>query len=322
MTAASRIDVEAQAHALLEFRHAPISLGLYPLLHDRHDRIILTGMGVSHFAALPSWRRLMSRGKETSWIDTRSLLDRPALATPDSLLIATSRSGRRPELIALMEKFNETTRPATIVAITDNPASPLTEYADCEILLRSRKCGTRGLLNILAAHDYIASLILNEDDDDVTSTARVVAATTFPTALGGVAADVAARPNPRLVYIGFSEHATASLYAALLTNETTGVVAQGYVGEQFRHDELQRAGADLTAILFGGPDPDAMSPGLAENLISTGATVIVVGDTDTAGSTHIRCPNGHLSARVAHGVVIADHFVSALATSMPTASRR
>jgi fructoselysine-6-P-deglycase FrlB-like protein len=322
MTSASRIDVEAQAHALLEFCHAPVSLGLYPMVRDRHDRIILTGMGVSHFAALPSWRRLLSRGKETAWIDTRSLLDRPGLATPDSLLIATSRSGKRPELIALMEKFNETTRPATIVAITDNPASPLTEYSDCEILLRSRTCGSRGLLNILAAHDYIASLILNEDDDDVTSTARVVAATTFPTALGGVAAGVAASPNPRLVYIGFSEHATTSLYAALLTNETTGVVAQGYAGEQYPHDDLQQADADLTAILFGGPDPNAMSPGLAENLISAGATVIVVGDTDTTGSTHIRSPAGHLSARVAHGVVIADHFVSALATQMPTTPPR
>lgn len=45
------VDAGAQARSLLEIDQAPISLGLYPLIRDHHRRIILTGMGASHFAA-------------------------------------------------------------------------------------------------------------------------------------------------------------------------------------------------------------------------------------------------------------------------------
>jgi fructoselysine-6-P-deglycase FrlB-like protein len=324
MTAVCRLDVEAQARALLEFDRAPVSLGLYPLLRDRYDRIILTGTGAAHFAALPNGRRLMSRGKETSWIDTGRLLENAGLVTPDSLLIATSRSGRCPELIALIGTFSRSTRPAAIVAITDNPGSQLAMVADCELLLRSQWSGSpKGFLNALAAHDYIAAMILNEDNDDVTSTACVVAETTCPRVLDEVAARVAVNPNSQVSYIGFGGHAATSLYAALLTKESTGVFTESYAGEQFPQDHLRRADEDLTAILFGGSDAsadtNAEAKQLTEDLAAAGATVIVVGDTNTATSTaaRIRSPKGALSTQMAHGVVIADHFVSALAARMP-----
>jgi D-arabinose 5-phosphate isomerase GutQ len=170
---AGRVNLEAQAHALRDFGQAPVSLGLYPVLHARHDRIILTGMGASHVAAFPSWRRLVSRGKAAWWIDAASLLENPQLVTSDSLVIATSRSGMCAGVAALVERFDEINRPAAVVAITDNLASPLAEAADCELLLRSQSSGNaRGFLNALAAHDYVAAMILNEDNDDPSSTAR------------------------------------------------------------------------------------------------------------------------------------------------------
>jgi fructoselysine-6-P-deglycase FrlB-like protein len=317
MTEPFRVDVESQAQALLDFERAPISLGLYPLVRDRHDRIVLTGMSGSHFAALPSWRRLVSRGKAAWWIDTGSLLGSPELITPDSLLIATSRSGRREEAVVLMQKFDETTRPAAIVAITDDLASPLVECADCEILLRSRSAGgLKGFLNTLAAHDYLASLILSEDSADLSSTAHIVAATTYQSVLGEVAAGVVANPESKLAYIGFREYAATSLYAGLLTTQTTGIAAKGYVGAQFRQGPLQRADTNLTAVLFSGHAPlaNVATGRLARDLVAAGSTVVVVGDADAPGAIDIPSPATHISAQVAHGVVIAEHFVSALAT--------
>lgn len=317
MTEPFRVDVEKQAQALRDFERAPISLGLYPLVRDHHDRIVLTGMDGSHFAALPSWRRLVARGKAAWWIDTASLLAGPELITPDSLLIATSRSGRREEAVALVQKFDETTRPATIVAITDDLASPLAEHADCEILLRSRSAGrSQGFLNTLAAHDYLASLILSEDSDDLSSTARIVAASKYQSVLGEVAAGVAANPESELAYIGFREHAATSLYAGLLTTQTTGIAAAGYFGRQFRQGPLQRADTNLTAILFSGRDAvaNAAAGRSARDLVAAGSTVIVVGTADAPGAVGIPSPATHISGQVAHGVVIAQHFVSALAT--------
>lgn len=317
MTEPFRVDLEKQAQALLDFERAPISLGLYPLVRKHHDRIVLTGMGGSHIAALPSWRRLVSRGKAAWWIDTASLLASPELITAGSLLIATSGSGRREEIVALMQKFDETSRPATIVAITEDAASPLAQCADCEILLRSRSVGgLPGFLNTLAAHDYLASLILREDSADLSSAARVVAATTYQAALGEVAARVVANPESELAYIGFREHAATSLYAGLLTTRTTGIAATGYFGRQLRHGSLRQVGTNLTAVLFSGRDAAANTAAgrLARDLVAAGSTVIVVGDADVPGAIGICSPATHSSGQVAHGVVIAEHFVSALAT--------
>ena len=148
------VDALAQAQSLLDFDRAPISLGLYPLVRNHQRRIILTGVGASHVAALPSWGRLVAGGRSAWWIDTENLLENPQIVTTDSLLIATSRSGAGGQVRALADRLSETMRPAATVAITDDLASPLAEVADCEVLLRSGASGSpTGFLNALIAHD-------------------------------------------------------------------------------------------------------------------------------------------------------------------------
>jgi fructoselysine-6-P-deglycase FrlB-like protein len=316
MASDSGVKAHAQAHALRGFGRAPVSLGLYSLLRGSHDRVILTGAGASHIAALSSWRRLVSHGMTVSRTDARQLIDNPTLITPHSMLIATSRSGRNSDVIELVETFSTTTRPAVIIAVTDELASPLARLADGEILLRSQSAvASRGFLNALAAHDYIASMILGEDNDDVMSTARVVAATTFPRDLAQLAAGVTANPDPGLAYVGFGEHAATALYAALLTQETTQITAKGYTSDQFDTHTAAAARHGSTAVLFVGRDPEHNNQAgeLAAELTSAGATVVVVGGSHVDGATCIRSPIGHLSAEVAHSVMIAEHFVSSLA---------
>jgi fructoselysine-6-P-deglycase FrlB-like protein len=318
MTTPFRVDVGAQAQALRDLDQAPVSLGLYPLVSGDHDRIIFTGKGASHFAALPSWRRMMSRGIASWWIDTADLLKEPGLVTTNTLLIATSRSGMCNEMIELVRKFDQTSWPATFVAITENLASPLAEAADCEILLRSRSSGSpTGFLNALAAHDYIASMILREDNDDVATTARVVAATTCPNDLQRVASTIASNPQSRLAFIGFDEQGATALYAALLTNEMTPLVAEGHIGGQVGGGLPRSADPNLTVMVFGrqnGADDTALRD-FAADLLAAGSTVIIVGGAPITGSVHIGSPPDHVSAQVAHGAVVAEHFVSSLATA-------
>lgn len=316
MRSDSGVDVRAQADALRGFGRAPVSLALYSLLRGNHDRVILTGAGASHIAALPSWRRLASRGMAVTWIDAGQLIDSPGLITPDSMLIVTSRSGSNSDVIALVETFSDTTRPAVIIAVTDELASPLARVSDGEILLRSHTpAASRGFLNALAAHNYIASMILGEDNDDVMATARVVAAITFPGDLAQLAADVTANPEPGVTYVGFGEHAATALYAALLTQETTQVAATGYPSDRFDTHAATETRRGSTAVLFAGRDPEhnTRAGELAADLASAGAEVVLVGGPDVDRATCIRCPTGHLSAQVAHSVIIAEHFVSSLA---------
>jgi fructoselysine-6-P-deglycase FrlB-like protein len=310
------VDGVAQAQSLLDFDRAPISLGLYPLVRNHRRRIILTGMGASHVAALPSWGRLVAGGRAAWWIDTENLLENPQIVTSDSLLIATSRSGSGGHVRALANRLSETMRPAAMVAITDDLASPLAEVADCEVLLRSGASGSpTGFLNALIAHDYVASLILNEDNDDVSPLARTAATTILPTELREVAADITSHPDARLAYVGYGRHAAAVLYAALLTNEMTTIPADAYVARQHQDELLQRAGAQLTVLLFDSHSaPNLVLRALARDLMAAGSNVIVIGGVDVSGSTYIPSLTAHVGAEVARNVLIIEHFVSALTT--------
>ena len=118
------VDAGAQARSLLEFDQAPISLGLYPLVRDHHHRIILTGTGASHIAALPSWRRLVAARQGRVVGRHGNLLENPQVATSDSLLVVTSRSGSGRYVRALIDGLGRAMRPAAAIAITDDPASP------------------------------------------------------------------------------------------------------------------------------------------------------------------------------------------------------
>lgn len=310
-----RVDAGAQAQSLLDFDRAPISLGLYPLVRDHHRRVILTGMGAAHAAALPSWRRLVAGGKAAWWIGTDDLVQNPHLVTSDSLLIATSRSGADTEARALVDRLGETMRPAATVAITDDVTSPLAQVADCEIPLRSVQSSSPwGFLNALVAHDYVASMILNEDNDDVAYLARTVASTTLPTKLEKVAAEVRSRQGSRLAYVGFGDHGAAALYAALLTNELTTLRAAGHIAEQPSQALLRKANAQLTVLLFDCPRrPNEALRSLATALTASGSDVVLVGDADLSRSSHAHTPGGHLGAEVARNAVLIEHFVSALA---------
>src|SRR6201995_3261448 len=313
---ALHVDALAQAQSLLDFDRAPISLGLYPLVRDHQRRIILTGMGASHVAALPSWGRLVAGGRSAWGIGTENLLENPQIVTSDSLLIATSRSGSGGQVRALADRLSETMRPAAMVAITDDLGSPLAEVADCEVLLRSGASGSpTGFLNALIAHDYVASMILNEDNDYVPPLARTVATTTLPTELREVAADIMSHPDSRLAYVGYGKHAAAVLYAAFLTNEMPTIPADAYIAGQHQDELLQRADARLTVLLFGSHSgPNVVLHALARGLLGARGKAIVIRGVDVSGSTYGPSLTEHVGAEVARNVLMIEHFVSVLTT--------
>ena len=160
MTTPFERDIGDQAEALLAFSQSATPPDVSRLLRGHYDRVVLTGMGSSHFAALPSWRRLIDAGYPAWWVDTGQLLDSPRLITPGTLLIVTSQSGASAETVAVLESKNSVARTATLIAITNDPASPLARQADALMPLHSgaeATVSTKSYLNSLAAHLRIAS---------------------------------------------------------------------------------------------------------------------------------------------------------------------
>jgi len=52
----------------------------------------------------------------------------------------------------------------------------------------------------------------------------------------------------------------------------------------------------------------------AAELVAAGSTVILIGGAGIDGTLDIRSPAVHISGQLAHAVMLAEHFVSALAS--------
>ena len=310
-------DIADQAGALRAIAQSAPGPGLAALAGGRYDRIILTGMGSSHFAGLPLWRSLVAAGYPAWWIDSGQLLDSPQLITPASLLIASSQSGASGEVAALLRRIADGGRPAAVIGITNDPASPLARHADHLILLHSgpeATVSTKSYLNTLAALDQLAPRLTGTPAGDVWDTVKAVEGFRRPSALDDIAAGFVSAPGARLVFVGFGDQAATALYAGLITKEAAKIPAEGYIGGQFRHGPLELAGPGLTAVLFGG-DASARASlrQLGGELAASGSTVLTVGDLGVAAAAELPASAECSSAQLALGAITAQYLAVALA---------
>src|ERR1700754_499779 len=309
MTSAFEHDINAQAAALRDFDRAPYSPRLPTLLRYQYERIILTGMGSSHYAALPSWRRLVAAGQPAWWIDSGQLLDSPQLITDDTLLIATSQSGASGEIVALLKLLDQISVSCTIIGLTNDVESPLATDADCTLQLRSgpeATVSTKSYLNTLAAQNLVSSLLLNADSNEIGDTVELVEHLKLPAIMSQVAAEFVDARDPRLVFVGYQDHAATAMYAGLITKEAAKIPAEGYIGGEFRHGPVELAGPGLTAVVFGGHNGTENTSliRLTRDLFASGSTVLVVGGAGVPGASDIDVPDMHVNAQLSHGAVL------------------
>jgi glutamine---fructose-6-phosphate transaminase (isomerizing) len=315
-------DIAAQPDALREFAQASPGAGLAAIARRDYDRVVFTGMGSSHAAALPSWRQLVADGRATWWIDTGQLLDSPRLITPGTLLVITSQSGASGEIAALLTPADgrPPVRPLAVVGITNEPASPLGRESDGVILLHSgpeATVSTKSYLNSLAAHQQLLRVMTHTaaTPSSPAETAKLVADLDPVPAATALAQAATAASNPRIAFIGSKDHAATALYAGLITKEAAKIAAEGYIGGQFRHGPLELAGPGLAAVLFGAwaDDVSTAITALAADLIATGADVTLVGDLVMPGARTMAIPRGATLTELAAGAVVAQHIAVRLA---------
>jgi glutamine---fructose-6-phosphate transaminase (isomerizing) len=302
-------DIDDQAEALRAFLRSRPSGRLSEVARGTYDRIVLTGMGSSHSAALPTWRDLTQNGYSAWWVDSGQLLDTPRLVTPETLLIVTSQSGASGEVSALFDPASGVNAKA-VVGVTNDPGSPLGQRADAIIELCSggeATVSTKSYLNTLAAHRRLLAVMTGKPVDDGDESAADFLDRFSPAPQTEALAESAARSGQtRIAFVGDGDHAASALYAGLITKEAAKVPAEGYIGGQFRHGPLELSGEGLTAILFGVfRDGKPSLRRLAADLVATGTTVALVGDVMVPGAPTIPVPRdgGTLTALMADALV-------------------
>lgn len=316
-------DVAEQPAALQRLADAPATdLGL--LTSREWERVVLTGMGSSHYAGLPTWRRLTALGRSAWAVDTGQLLDDDALLTEGTLLVVTSQSGASGEVTELLRRREGgRVAAAAVVGITDDHDSPLARSADLVVPLHSgpeATVSTKSYLNTLAVHRLLRAAVAGEDGEQVRRSELPDAAAAVQEVIDGVdlaaiATATAQHPARRLAFIGARDSAGTALFAALITKEAAKVAAEGYVGGQFRHGPFELAGDGLTAVVFT-PERGALDASLRRlvgDLLAAGTRVVVVGDEGSGATATVPVGGTGDLAFAAASAVVAELFAVDLA---------
>lgn len=258
------------------------------------DRIILTGMGASLFAAYPAFTILAGAGLPACWLETGELFGSArALVTPKTLLWVVSQSGKLPEGLAMLDELEG--RPQALsLATTNQLDSRLAARAAIILPLHTateRGVATRSYVNSLAVTQLTALAMAGHDLAPALDGLRK-ASQALEGYLRGWEQTVAAfadlLPHPdRLLLLGRGASLAAALDGALVLKEASRMSAEGMSIGQFRHGPLELADSRLTVLVFAGsPSEAAADRRLARTIADCGAHALWIGnDGDQAPNT-------------------------------------
>jgi glucosamine--fructose-6-phosphate aminotransferase (isomerizing) len=230
------------------------------------ERIVLTGMGASLYAAYPAWLTLARAGLPALWVDTAELIHHAAeLITPRTLYWLFSQSGRSAEIVSALD-FERLPRPGALLATVNDLESPLAKAAagfnNLSALVpvhavAEKTVSTRTYVNSLAV-SQLAVLALCGWEVSPALEAMADTATVMKKYLESWEArvrqigELLGYPK-RLVLLGRGASLAAVYTGTLVLGEAAKYSAVPFQAGEFRHGPLELATPDLSALVFAGP---------------------------------------------------------------------
>jgi glucosamine--fructose-6-phosphate aminotransferase (isomerizing) len=288
-----------------------------------YDRIILTGMGSSDYTALPIERDLAARGYPVWRIDAGRLLDFPQLITSNTLLWATSQSGMSGEIVKLLSQLTGAKRPKTIIGVTNAENSTLAQNCDILVALKSGDEATvssKSYINTLVAQARIGLALRGESETSLLAAlnsfrepmASLIKGRKEVQQLTDKAFDNA---EPRVALVGIGADGATAMTGALILKEACKVMAEGYLGGEFRHGPLETSGPGMIALLFG-EGSDSTLETLAQDLLANGTTVVTIGPKAYAQSQLLPTAGHEEVIRLIAGILYVQHFTVTFARAL------
>lgn len=269
------------------------------LRQGRIQRVMLTGMGSSYYALVPSVIYLMRKGVTALSIESSELLYYyPETLDARTLLVAVSQSGASVEVRRLVEELK---REATLIGVTNIPDSPLERASDVRVHMRAGREETVSsksyVCSLAALHLLARGLVVDDLTDSRTNLRRIA------DAVEDWLPDWSARADEMvdwfsgcrfIEFLGRGASYASAMTSALITKECAKFPTEGLGGGQFRHGPMELTSSELGVILFAGSAATrALSYGLACDLADSGARVALIGgDAEAApGVLHIPLPD-------------------------------
>jgi glucosamine--fructose-6-phosphate aminotransferase (isomerizing) len=246
-------------------------------------RILLSGMGASYFACLPSYYRLLQRGWDITAVETSELLYLlPSSLGVDTVTLLVSRSGESVEVIKLLPLLKQ--RYSAIVGIVNVPDSTLSSKADRTIVMNSPADQFAAIQTYTATLVVLALLEAAVFDELDTAQAELQTAVELLADFIPKCVKESERwqeflEDDRPVYLlGRGPALGAVFEGVLLMHEVGKSPAVGMSVAQFRHGPVEVVDSSFRTIVIGTSATTArLDAALAEDLGKMGGQVRWVG---------------------------------------------
>jgi glucosamine--fructose-6-phosphate aminotransferase (isomerizing) len=279
-------DILAQPAALREAlkKYAPGGLNS---IHERlqggdFDRIILSGMGSSYYAAYPALIQLANQHTPVQLINAAELLHSlKGLIGTRTLLWLNSQSGRSAELVHLLEHI-KAAPPAFTLTFVNDLSSPMAERGDVCLPIHAGPevtVSTKTYINMLAVNLLAAVQLADGDLDPAIREMRAAA-----DVMESYLADWEARLREldsllgnfeQLFLIGRGSSMSAVWNGSLINKEAAKSAFEGVHAADFRHGPLELVAEGFAALIFAGPaQTSALNRELGREIISYGGQVV------------------------------------------------
>jgi glucosamine--fructose-6-phosphate aminotransferase (isomerizing) len=260
------------------------------------NHVVIAGMGASQFASIALSSSLAQRGIPASVIEASELLYYGFSALSyGTCAIAVSRSGESVEIVKLLPVLRA--QGASIIAVTNDPASSLARAADAVLLLNCPPdqmvaiqsfTVTALVLGLLGAACFgdldRARADLNPAFEQLPAwiQSTLDASETWAGFLD---------PATPLYFLGRGPSLASVREAVLLMHETAKMPAVGMSSAEFRHGPVEALGPQFRAVVFGSPCPTAaLDLSLARDLVRLGAQVRWIGPLASDARDLELCP--------------------------------
>jgi glutamine---fructose-6-phosphate transaminase (isomerizing) len=300
-------DILSQPKALsATFGHlvSSFTLGEIPnqLKAGKFHRIVLTGMGSSHFVFYPLYYQLVKQDLPVTHIECAELIHyAPELIQKDTLIITASQSGNSAETVRLLN-MNQS-RGATILGITNTADSALAKKSDVVILTQagpeatvSCKTYVCALLALRWIQDALFGKNLSQAKQE-TSTVSAAVQIYLDQWLDHVAfikKDLI--DQKEFFFCGRGPSLSAVMTGSLTAKEATTMHVEGMSCPALRHGPKEMMVNGTYIMMFAGLDETkSLNQTLAKELSAQGAHVTWVSEDSEISAYHLpKCANGVL----------------------------
>jgi glucosamine--fructose-6-phosphate aminotransferase (isomerizing) len=249
---------------------------------DIQRRVVLSGMGSSHFATYPLWQTLVSSGFNAWWLDGSELLQvHEELLSEGDIVLLTSQSGESGETLQLLSELNEG---VLVVGITNNPNSTLALSANKSIEIFAgpeATVSTKSLINTVATIRMLSDVLAMPASDkkrDLRISLQSIS-DFLEKFEEHIFTDLDFARNKKLLITGRGEAAISAELAALILKEASKIACEGMSGGKLRHGPIELADENLAVLFFNHGDQIFTQQNLvlAEQLHENGAEIGWVG---------------------------------------------